>query len=434
MDTTNDDTVTQQRRWGVLWQRDFRLLWTGETVSGLGNSITTVALPLVAVVTLHADAFAVGMIAAAVWLPWLVIGLPVGAWVDRMRRRPLMIACNLVSAAMYVSVPVAVWLHVPTLAQLIVVALACGVSVMFFNTAYHSYVPVILPNEDLLEGNAKLQGSEAATQVVGPGAAGLIAQAFGAVGGLLADAATFVVSTVCLISIRSREPAPTSAEKDSKLRDQIAEGLRFVVHDEYLRPIVTYGAVVNLGLTGYQAVQMVFLVRTVGLNPATIGVLLMAGSLGGVLASFLAGPVGRRFGTARGMLVTQALTCPFALLMPLTTHGAGLLFFALGSFVLGIGIVACNIVLGSFRQSYCRPHLMGRVVATTMVINHSTIPIGSLLGGYLGDLIGPRSALWVMTGLLAPCWLILAMGPMRAHRDLPTTYRPDPVATVSERT
>ncbi|WP_067175442.1 MFS transporter [Microtetraspora niveoalba] len=422
MTTAHDTGTIGGRAFGVLRQRDFRLLWIGETASGLGTSITTVALPLIAVVVLRADAFAVGLLAAVVWLPWPVIGLPAGAWVDRLRRRPVLIVCNLVSAVMYASVPVAAWLGALTLAHLLVVAVVCGAATVFFSTAYHAYVPAVLDGRDLLEGNAKLQGSEAATQVLGRGVAGVIADAFGAVFGLLVDAMTFVVSTVCLLMLRVREPAPEPPADRTTLRRQIGEGLRFVVHDRYLRPMVVYGAVVNLALMGYQGIQIVFLVRTVGAGPAVVGGLIMAGGLGGVLGSLLATSLGRRFGTARGMLVLQLVTGPFALLLPLTTPGAGLLLFAAGSFTVGAGIVACNIVVGGFRQSYCPPRLLGRVVATTMMLNHSTIPLGSLLGGFLGDHLGLRPAMWVMTGLVAPCGLILALSPMRSRRDLPGKY------------
>lgn len=178
----------------------------------------------------------------------------------------------------------------------------------------------------------------------------------------------------------------------------------------------------NLALMGYQAVQIVFLVRTVGATPALVGTLVMAASLGGILGTQLAGPVGRRFGTARGLLLTQLLTGPFALLLPLTTPGAGLLLFAAGAFIVTTGIVACNVVLAGFRQRYCPPHLLGRVVATTMVLNQSTVPLGSLLGGLLGDLLGLRPTMWVMAALLAPCGLLLSLGALRSRRELPDSY------------
>jgi MFS family permease len=413
-------------RWGVFVQRDFRLLWIGETVSGLGNSITVVALPLIAVVALHAGSTAVGLLTAAVWLPWLVVGLPVGAWVDRIRNRPLMIACDLVAAAALVSVPLAAWFITLTLAHLVAVALICGTAAVCFAPAFHAYIPTVLGGRNLLEGNAKLHGSEVGTQVAGPGAAGLLTQAFGAVSGLLVDAVTFLVSALCLRRIGVVEPVrPPVAERDP-LGRQIAEGLRFVARDRYLRPMVTWGAVVNMAFLGYEAVQVVFLVRTVGLNPAEVGLLLTAGSVGGIVGALAAGKVSRRFGTAHSLLLMQMVTAPFALLMPMTTPGPGLVLFGLGGFVVGIGVAVANIVVGSFRQTYCPRHMLGRVVATAMVINHSAIPLGALLGGVLGDAVGYRSAMWIMTGIVAPCWLILAVSPIRGERDLPQSYAPEP--------
>ncbi|MER5219866.1 MFS transporter [Streptomyces flaveus] len=426
VDPMNDMPDRPRTRWGVFARPDFRLLWVGETVSGLGNSITVVALPLIAVVALDTGSTAVGLLAGAVWLPWLLLGLPVGAWVDRLRKRPLMIACDLVAVAALVSIPLAAWLDALTFQHLVVVALTCGTAAVCFNTAYHSYIRIVLDGRDLLEGNAKLQGSEAATQVAGPGVAGLLAQAFGAVTALVADAVTFLVSALCLKRISVVEPdhAPDDEERAS-LRRQIIEGLRFVGRDRYLRPMATWGAVINMALMGYQAVQVVFLVRTVGLNPAMVGLLLTSGSTGGIVGALVATSVSRRLGTGRGLLLLQAVTAPFVLLLPMTTAGPGLLLFAMGAFLVGIGISVANIVVGSFRQTYCPPHMLGRVVATAMTINHSTIPLGSLLGGVLGDAVGYRPAMWIMTGIVAPSWLILVMSPMRRERDLPQTHEPE---------
>ncbi|MGW1762262.1 MFS transporter [Streptomyces mirabilis] len=424
VDPTNSKLDRPRTRWGVFAQRDFRMLWVGETVSGLGNGVTVVALPLIAVGVLDASSTAVGLLAAAVWLPWLLVGLPVGAWVDRIRKRPLMIACDLVSVAALVSIPLAAWLDALTFQHMVVVALICGTAAVCFNTAYHSYIRIVLDGRDLLEGNAKLQGSEAATQVAGPGVAGLLAQAFGAVTALVADAVTFLISAVCLKRIRMVEPYHAPDQEHASLRRQIIEGLRFVGRDRYLRPMVTWGAVINMALMGYQAVQVVFLVRTVGLNPAMVGLLLTSGSTGGIVGAMVATRVSRRFGTARGLLLVQVATAPFVLLLPMTTAGPGLLLFAMGAFLVGIGVSVANIVVGSFRQTYCPPHMLGRVVATAMMINHSTIPIGSLLGGMLGDAVGYRPAMWIMAGIVAPSWLILAMSPVRGERDLPQAHAP----------
>jgi MFS family permease len=176
------------RRGGLWRHRDFRLLWAGETTSKPGSNVTTVALPLVAVFVTHTGPFTVGVIATASWVPWLLIGLPAGAWIDRLPRRPVLLSCDVVSSAALVSVPVAAWLGVLTVAQLLLVAVLTGASSVLFGTAYRVYLPVLVARADLPEGNAKLQGSEACAQLAGRSLAGVLAQWAGAVAGLLVDA------------------------------------------------------------------------------------------------------------------------------------------------------------------------------------------------------------------------------------------------------
>lgn len=188
------DGPRQRRPGGLLWHRDFRLLWGGETVSWLGNYMAVVAMPLLAVNVLHASNFAIGALVAAGYLPWLVIGLPAGAWVDQLPARRVMVTCDLVSTALYASVPVSAWAGGLTLGQLMIVALLAGTATVFFSTAYQVYLRTLLTPADLVEGNAKLQGSEAAAELAGPSLAGLVAQALGAAAALLANAASFLVS------------------------------------------------------------------------------------------------------------------------------------------------------------------------------------------------------------------------------------------------
>lgn len=409
-------------RWlGLLRDHDFRLLWIGETASALGTNISRLALPLVAVVTLHAGAFAVSMLTALTWLPWLLVGLPAGAWVDRLPRRPVMLVCNIGSLLVLLSVPIAAWTDALTFTHLLLTALLTGLAAVFFQTAYQVYLPGLVPARDLSEANAKLQGSEAAAQVAGPGSAGLIAQAFGAVAGLLVDALSFAVSTLCLLRVRASEPAvheqrPASADG---LRRQVAEGLSFLAGDPYLRVLAVHGALSNLALTGYQAILVVFLVRTVGADPASVGTLIAGMSIGGLLGATLATAIGRHLGSARGLLAANCAAGPFALLIPLTAPGPRLGLVVIGGIGVGSAVVAGNVLKAGFRQTYTPHHLLGRVVAGMQFLNYGTIPVGAFLGGTLSTYLGLRLTIWIMAGGLTLAPLALLIGPLKQQRDFP---------------
>jgi MFS family permease len=399
--------------------RDFRLLWFGETTSSLGSSVASVALPLVAVVTLQAGTFTVGFLAAAAWLPWLFIGLPAGALVDRLPKRPLMLACNLTSMLLFASVPVAAWLGFLTMTQLLVVALLGGTAKVFFATAYRVYLPALVSGDDLLEANAKLQGSESVVQVAGPGVAGPLALAFGAVSGLLADAVSFGVSVLCLRAIRTRETRSGRTTTD-RLRDEIADGLRFVVHDRFLRVLTVFGAISNIALMGYDSIAVVFLVRDLGAGQATVGVVLALAGAGGVFGALLAGRLSARFGSARAFLLCEVGAAPMLILGPLSGPGWGLVLFVAGGIGLGAGVVTSNVLSSTFRQRYCPPELFGRITASTAVLNYGAIPLGALLGGVLGQTLGVRETLWIMAGLQAVSITVLLFSPLRTLRDFPT--------------
>ncbi|WP_203915099.1 MFS transporter, partial [Rhizocola hellebori] len=405
-----------------LWRdNDFRLFWIGETTSKLGGSISGVAIPLVAITVLQASTFQVGMLTAASWLPWLLIGLPAGAWVDRLPRRPLMLICNVVSMVLLLSVPVCAWFGLLTVEQLLVTALLTGSANVLFQTAYQVFLPSLVGKERLPEANAKMQGAESATHIAGPGLAGIIAGAVGVLGGLFADAASFLVSTLCLLRVRAAEIG-TQKRKTSLLRD-IGEGLRFVAHDRYLRVFTVFGAASNLVLTGYQAILVVFLVRELGLGTGMVGALLTAMSAGGILGALCARRIANRFGTAHGTIITLLCTSPFAMLIPMSGPGPRLGFAIAGGVILGGGVVAGNVIKGSFRQMYTPHALLGRVTVSAQFLNYGTIPLGGLLGGALGGALGLRPTMWLMTALVALAPLILLIGPIRTNRDLPQHWR-----------
>lgn len=404
---------------GLLRERDFRLLWIGETTSNLGTAVTTVALPLVAISVLHAGTFAVAALTACAWLPWVLIGPPAGAWVDRMRHRPVMLVCDVVSMALFVSVPIAAWTDSLHLWLLYVVAAGGGISSVFFKSAYNAYIPLIVAPPDRPEGNGKIVSSASAAQLVGPGLAGFIARGFGAATGLLADAISFVVSAICLVRIRFAETPPT-AQKERTLRQDMADGLRLISRDTYFRTLTVWGALLNLVYTVRASLIVLFLARTVGVGSTTVGLIIACESLGGVLGSFAGPPIARRIGTAYGLLLCELLAAPFALLLPLTGHGAGLTFAAVGLAVTGGGIGAGNVIQRTFFQNYCPPNMIGRISATQQAFNYGTMPIGAILAGAIGSAIGVRETMWIAGVGFSVVGVILYFSPVRRNRELPT--------------
>jgi Transmembrane secretion effector len=412
-----------RRRGGLLWQRNFRLLWAGETVSGAGSAMAAIGVPLLAVTVLHAGTFAVAALTAAAYVPWLVIGLPAGAWVDRLPGRPLMITCDMVSALLYASLPAAAWLGVLSTAQVVVVALLAGAANVVFATAYQVCLPSLVTAAELAEGNAKLQGSAAVAAIGGRSAAGLAAQAIGTAPALLFNAASFLVSAACLLRIRT-EATPPAPARTTTVRAEIAQGLRFIARDPYLRPLTVYGAVANLAYTGSTALLVVFLVRVAGFGPAGAGLLLGTGGIGGVLGALAARAAARRLGTARTLLLSALAAGLFSLLIPLTATGPRAACYVVGSAVTAGGIMVGNIIAGTFRQAYCPPLMLGRIGASMRFVLFGTIPLGALLAGGLGSALGVRAALWIILAVYAPSGALLLTPAILSSKDLPSAAAP----------
>jgi predicted MFS family arabinose efflux permease len=403
-------------RWGgLLRQRNFRLFWTGETISEVGNSVTIVVIPLVAIDTLHTSTFIVTLLTAMVWLPWVIIGIPAGAWVDRLPPRAVMLASDVVSVAVYASVPVAAWFGVLTVAQLIAVTLIAGAAAVFFNSAYQVLLPGVVDEPDLAEGNAKLLGSREVAQIGGPGLGGLLAQVAGPVTGLLANAASFAVSFCCLTAMRP----PRDRRSDGADTGGVLAGLRFAWRDPYLRAMTAFSSLGNLALTGVDALLVVFLVRSIGLTSGVAGLVMASLGVGGVLGALAARPLGQRFGTARALLI--AIPCGLfpTLLLPLADKGPRLAFAAVALMCAGGVSVIANVIVDSFVQSYVPPDIFGRVISATMAVGFAMMPVGALLAGGLATALGVRTALWILTALIAASGLTFLLTPMRHLRDLP---------------
>ncbi len=403
----------------VLRQRNFALLWSGLTVSELGNAVTFVVLPLIAVLVLHASAFQVGLIAAAGSVPWLVVALPAGVWVDRWPRRPVMIVSDLARAVVMASIPVAWWLGRLTVAQLAVVSLLTGVGTVFFSIANTAFMPVVLPADRLHEGNGALQASMSATAIAGPGLGGLLIQVIGGPVTLLVDAVSFLVSAGTVAAMRTVEPlrvAPAGGER--RLLAEIRDGLRYLAVSPLPRTIALGAGLCNFALGGFDTVVVVFLVRQLHLTAGTVGLLLATMSVGGLIGSLVAARVSRRFGSARTPVLMAYGIVPAGLLVPLTTAGLGLAWFVAGSVLATACIGVFNVCVLSAMQTHVPGHLLGRVSASMRVFSRGTLPLGALLGGALADAFAPRWALLVMMALLIPIPLAFQLSPLGRVREI----------------
>ncbi len=407
----------------LLRHRDFRLLWGGETVSELGSQVSLLAIPLLAVKTLHATTFEMGLLTAASTAAFLIVGLPAGVWVDRVRRRRLMIGADLGRVLALGSIPIAYAVGGLTLVQLFVVTLASGILTVFFDVAYQSYLPALVGRGHLVEGNAKLTGSAQVAAVAGPSVAGGLVQAIGSSAAVALDSASFLISAVAVGAIRAPEPKPTVPESGHpRLVHGIGEGLRFVFGNALLRAIAATTATSNLFTGIAAAVEIVFLVRQVHASPGVIGLLFALGGIGGVAGAFAAGPIARRVGGARATIIGIAGSAG-ALLIPLTMPGAGLFYFGFGLLMVSFSATVYNVNQVSFRQRLCPDRLLGRMNATMRFVVWGVLPIGALIGGVLGAVFGLRTTLWIgaLGQTLAGIWLLAS--PMRHLRDFPDAPR-----------
>ncbi|MGW2859518.1 MFS transporter [Streptomyces sp. NPDC001205] len=409
---------------GLLRMRDFRLLLAGAAAGQVGAQVTLVALPLVAVLELKAPAFQVGLLTAAETAAFLLIGLPAGAWVDRMRKLSLMIRADAVRSLAMASVPLGAAAGVLTMAQLYVVALVTGVATVFFDVAHQSYLPQLLPQEQLVSGNGALETVRSSAQVAGPGLGGGLVQLVGAHLAIVADAIGYALSAVFLLAIRRPENKPEPVPGAS-LRKEVAEGLRFVLGHPLLRVIAGTTGLGNFFTAMLMATQTIFLVRVLDLPPAAVGVMLSASAVGGLAGALCAGRLAGRFGQARVIWLSALATGPFALLWPLSGKGAAAALFAVASGVVFFGAVVYNVAQVSFRQTLCPERLLGRMNATLRFLMWGTLPLGALVGGAVADAFGARSALWVCAIGFLVVPLPLLLSPLRRMRDLPDSADPD---------
>ncbi|MER5640059.1 MFS transporter [Kitasatospora sp. NPDC002227] len=432
MDTTENgvDAVTELAGAAVgtgrdtagpsLWrQRDFMLLWGGQTVSEAGSAVTEIALPLLAVAVLGASTFQVGLLSAAGTAAFALIALPAGALVDRGRKRPVLIGCDLLRLLLVGSIPVAAAVGALTMVQLYLVALAAGVCTVFFDVAYQSYLPSLVRPEHLLDANGKLGATSAFAQLGGPSLGGGLVGVVGVAGAVTADALSYLVSTLATWGIRGREEPPRARRAEETLRSQIAEGLRFVLGHRILRKVVACTATSNLFSGMGWALSVVFLIRVLHVAPALTGLVMAGAAVGGLLGGVFAGRLARRIGSARIIWVSILVFGAPQVVMAAAWQGWGVLLFPLGWGIAYFAGMVYNVAQVSYRQSVTPPELMGRMNAAVRWIVWGTLPLGNLIGGVLGTLVGVRPVLWVAAvGSWAAGWFVFC-SPLRRLRDVP---------------
>lgn len=403
-----------------LWRhRDFKKLWAGQTVSIFGTMLTRVALPLTALLALDSSPLEQGFLQAVQAGPVFVTGLFAGVWVDRLRRRPVMIAADLARAALLFSIPAAAFAGALTMAQLYIVAAAAAVFTALFDAAYPAYLPTLVGRENIIEGNSKLTASASVAEMGGFAAAGALVQFLSGPIAMLVDAVTFVVSALSLGWIRTSEPQPQSKELRESVMREAVEGLSVVWRDPTLRALVACSTTIRLAGGVFAAMYMLFAVRDLGLSPTLAGIIAGCGGLGSLAGSMLAEPAFRRLGAKATLIVGFALGGAFQGLVPLahgTAFRAGL--FLLTAQIIGDGFYTIAFVNDvSLRQLLVPDRLLGRVSATANVLGVVAMPIGALAGGIIGQLTSPRAALAVAAlGLsLAALWVVAA--PIRLPAD-----------------
>jgi MFS family permease len=414
---------------GLLRDHGFRNLFAAVTIAAFGQRITAVAIPFVAVVSLHATEFEVGLLNALATGAIVVLGLPAGAWVDRMRRRHVLVFNDLARSAVLVSIPVAWWLGGLSMWQLYVISIVVGICTIFFDIASQSFLPDLVGRANIVEANSKQEGVRQTAALGGPALAGQVVAWLSAPVSVLITSVALAVSALFTMRIRHRE-TKVPRRPDASLRREIGEGLRFVVGNRLLRSMAASTAWSNLCSGGYFALNLVFMVRVLDLSPELVGLLLSAGGVGGLIGALTARRVAAWVGQGPAMWLAFLLSAPFSLVLPLSGADWRLWLVALSSLIAAGLISVFNITLISARQQMAPDALQGRVNATMRFLNWFTLPFGSLLGGALGGWLGSRQALVVLAVAGCLAFLPIFLSPLRTMRELPVIPQTEPAAAL----
>jgi MFS family permease len=406
---------------GGLWRHsDFLKLWSAETVSQVGTQISQLALPLAAIDVLHASAFEVAALTTVEFLPFLLVSLPAGVWVDRLPRRPILIAGDLARAGLLASIPIAYFLDALTIWQLYGVGFLVGIATVFFDVAYQSYLPSLVERRQIIDGNAKLEISRSGAQLGGPGVAGLLIGWLRAPAAILLDALSFLGSALFIFAIRKTEASQADRAPRQKMRTELREGLSYVLRHPYLKNIAACTALFNFfGSLGF-AILLVFARRVLHLSPQAIGLAFTLGNVGPLLAAFSANRISARLGVGRTIIVSSILGGPMFLLIPFAPHGhAALAVLVPATLVGGFTNVVYNIAQISLRQAITPERIQGRMNSVMRFIVWGTIPLGAITGGGLASWIGLKETLILGGAGCCLAFLPVLFSPVRSVREIP---------------
>ncbi|WP_436492118.1 MFS transporter [Actinokineospora sp. HUAS TT18] len=390
--------------------------WAAGAISQVGTAVTAVALPLVAVTVLGASAFEVGLVAAASYAAWIVIGLPAGVIVRRLPLRGTQVAMDLARAAAIGSIPLAWWLGGLTLAHLVVAALVVSFANVVFDVGNATFLPSIVAKDELTSRNSLISATHSTTTMGGPGVGGLLVQFLGAVPTLLVDAVSFLVSAALLRKLpEGRAP---KAEAQPPILTQIRDGLRFVLRHPVMRPCVAGATSINFVNGALMALVPVFLVRDLGAAPAVVGLLVAFDGVGALIGATLATRLVNAMGSARAIMAASVVGAVLGLLQPAGAGIWGMALFALGHGGFSAGVVVFSIATRTHRQVASPPELLSRVMATVRFVSWGAIPIGALAAGTVSTLTDTRTTLWAFCALAFLAPVALWFSEVRRIRDL----------------
>lgn len=408
---------------GGLWRHpDFLKLWSAETISQFGTQVSQLAIPLVAILVLDASAFQVAALGVVDFLPFILFTLPAGVWVDRLPRRPILIAGDFGRAVLLATIPVAYVADMLTLGQLFVIGFLVGICTVFFDVAYMSYLPSLVERSQIMDGNSKLEISRSASQMGGPGLGGVLVEVFTAPYAILVDALSYLGSGLFVLGIRKHEERPATSTPDgerSSLWTELKEGMRFVLGNPYLRAQAGCTATSNFFFNVAFSIFLVFMVRELGLSAGVIGVIFSLSNIGSLAAAMTATRISNRLGIGPTTIGVTILQGPAMLLIAFAPESTPIPFVIAGGLMLGFVIVVYNIVQVSYRQAICPLRLQGRMNSVMRFIVWGTIPFGGLVGGALGTWIGLRETLVIgaVGGGASFLWILLS--PQRRLREMP---------------